>query len=202
MKKDKFSITVLIVLNIALISTLVYFRLDALAKDNTYANLQESNNYQLNYQRNIMYFQLYSEGTKLNHLLLLKNEKADSLLINTITGSPKLVLRYSELNCQSCVDAMLTQIQSNSNISNENILLLAYYKNPAYLYQFKRMNQLQLPVYSIKNTGLPPDTLNLPYFYLLDKDLRVSNVYIPEEGDTAAVADYLRFAAKRLQSNM
>ena len=40
------------------------------------------------------------------------------------------------------------------------------------------------------------------FYYLLDKGLRVSNVFIPEEGDTAAVAAYLRFVAKRLQSNM
>jgi len=89
-------------------------------------------------------------------------------------------------------------LQSNKTLDSSNTLLLAWYNNPAYLYQFKRMNRIKLPVYSIKNTGLPPDTLNIPYFYLLDKDLRVSNVFIPEEGDTASLAAYLRFAGERI----
>jgi len=202
MKKDKYSISILIILNISLISALVYFRLNAVALDNSYAKMHEANMNHLKYQKNIINFQLFSEGTRLDPSLSLKTEKSDSQLLHNVLDRTKLVLRYSELNCQSCLDAVLTQIQSNSNFSNENTLLLAYYKNPAYLYQFKRMNRLRLPVYSINKTGLPPDTLNIPYFYLLDKDLRVSNVFIPEEGDTAAVADYLRFAAKRLQSNM
>jgi len=202
MKKDKYSISILIILNISLISALVYFRLNAAATDNSYAKMHEANMNQLKYQKNIMNFQLFSEGTRLNPFLYLKTEKSDSLLINTIMERPKLVLRYSELNCQSCVDAMLAQLQNCNSFGKENTLLLAYYKNPAYLYQFKRMNRLLLPVYSIKNTGLPPDTLNIPYFYILGKDLDVSNFFIPEEGDTASVATYLRFASKRLQSNM
>ncbi len=193
MKKDKYSIPVLIVLNILLISALVYFRLDAVAGNNSNAKLHEANIYQLKYQKNIMFFQLFSEGTRLNPSRFLKTEKSDNLSFATIINRPRLVFRYSELNCQSCVDAMLTQLQNNKTLDSSNTLLLAWYNNPAYLYQFKRMNRLSLPVYSIKNTGLPPDTLNIPYFYLLDKDLRVSNVCIPEDVETSSVAFLLKF---------
>jgi hypothetical protein len=201
MKKDKYLILLLVMINVVLLGFLIYFRMMALGKDSIYKSRNEAYTNQLNYQKNIMNFQLFSEGARLDHSLLLKSEKSDSQLLHNVLDRAKLVLRYSELNCQTCVDAMLTQLQNNGNFNTSNCLLLAYYRNPAYLYQFKRMNRLQLPVYSINKTGLPPDTLNIPYFYLLDKDLRVSNVFIPEEGDTSLIAAYLRFAAKRLQSN-
>jgi len=202
MKKDKYLILLLVIINVVLLGLLVYFRIMALGKDSNYKNRNEAYTNQLDYQKNIMNFQLFSEGTRLDPSLSLKSEKSDSQLLHNVLDRTKLVLRYSELNCQTCVDAMLTQLLNNEKFNTSNCILLAYYRNPAYLYQFMRINRLQLPVYSIKSTGLLPDTLNIPYFYLLDKDLRVSNVFIPEEGDTAAVADYLRFAAKRLQSNM
>jgi hypothetical protein len=92
----------------------------------------------------------------------------------------------------------LTQLKEAGFFNASNTLLLAYYREPAYLYQFKRLNRLELPVFSIQNTGLPPDTLNLPYFFLINSNLQISNVFIPEEGDTEAMAAYLSFAAKRL----
>ena len=145
-----------------------------------------------------MQFQLFTEGAKLNPLLEACNEKGDTLVINNIILKPVLVLRYSELNCQSCVDDLLTEIKEDGIFNATNTLLLAYYSEPAYLYQFKRMNRLELPVFSIQHTGLPPDTLNLPYFFLMNSKLQISNVFIPEEGDTDAIAAYLAFAAKRL----
>lgn len=126
MKKDKYSILLLIILNILLIGALVYYRIDAVARNNKYAKLHEANMNQLKYQKNIMCFQLFNEGTNLNPALVLKTEKSDSLLLNTVLDRPRLVLRYSELNCQTCVDALLTQLKNNDNFDNTNTLLLAY----------------------------------------------------------------------------
>jgi hypothetical protein len=93
---------------------------------------------------------------------------------------------------------LLTEIKESGLFTASNTLLLAYFREPAYLYQFKRMNRLELPVFSIQHTGLPPDTLNLPYFFLISTKLEISNVFIPEEGDTESMAAYLTFASKRL----
>ena len=45
---------------------------------------------------------------------------------------------------------------------------------------------------------MPLETNNISHYYLFDKDLRVSKVFILEEGDTDAINTYLAFAAKRL----
>jgi len=149
-------------------------------------------------QKTLMQFQLFTEGAELNPRLEVCDEKGDTLAIDSIISKPVLVLRYSELNCQSCVDDLLTTIKESDLFNASNTLLLAYYSEPAYLYQFKRMNRLELPVFSIQYTGLPPDTLNLPYFFLMNSKLQISNVFIPEEGNTDAINTYLAFAAQRL----
>ncbi len=198
MKNERLSIYLLTLLNAILLGILIYTYLQVKNTSDNTALIHEAFERKLIYKDRMMRFQLLTEGIKLNAETAIFNGKIETIPLRSIITQPLIVLRYSELNCQSCVDAMLTQLQSNKTLDSSNTLLLAWYNNPAYLYQFKRMNRIKLPVYSIKNTGLPPDTLNIPYFYLLDKDLRVSNVFIPEEGDTASVAAYLRFAGERI----
>ena len=198
---DKQVISILIILNIALLAILIYRRFffsgNGISKDDYNRAVTSLKSLHAN-QKTLMQFQLFTEGAQLNPLLEVCNEKGDTLAIDNIISKPVLVLRYSELNCQSCVDDLLTQVKEAGLFNASNSLLLAYYREPAYLYQFKRMNRLELPVFSIQKTGLPPDTLNLPYFFLMNSKLQISNVFIPEEGDTESMAAYLTFAGKRL----
>ncbi|MDD2529531.1 MAG: hypothetical protein PHT26_15960 [Lentimicrobiaceae bacterium] len=198
---EKQAIWILTILNIALIAVLIFGRFlwagNGISKDEYNRVVASLKSLHAN-QKTLMQFQLFTEGAKLNPQLEVFNEIGDTLAINNIISKPVLVLRYSELNCQSCVDDMLTEIKEDAIFNATNTLLLAYYSEPAYLYQFKRMNRLELPVFSIQHTGLPPDTLNIPYFFLINSNLQINNVYIPEEGDTDAINTYLAFAAKRL----
>lgn len=198
---DKQVIWILTILNIALLVALIYGRFfwsnNGISKDDYNRAVTSLKSLHSN-QKTLMQFQLYTEGAELNPQLEVFNEKGDTLAIVNIISKPVLVLRYSELNCQSCVDDLLTEIKEVGIFNESNTLLLAYYREPVYLYQFKRMNRLELPVFSIQHTGLPPDTLNLPYFFLINSRLQISNVFIPEEGDTESIAAYLAFAGKRL----
>ena len=198
---DKQVIFILTVLNIALLAMLIYGRFiwsgNGISKDDYNRSVTSMKTLHAN-QKTLMQFQLFTEGAELNPRLEVCDEKGDTLAIDSIISKPVLVLRYSELNCQSCVDDLLTEIKEAGFFNATNTLLLAYYREPAYLYQFKRMNRLELPVFSTQHTGLPPDTLNLPYFFLMNSKLQISNVFIPEEGDTEAITAYLAFARKRL----
>lgn len=200
---EKQLIGILTLLNIVLLTLLIYGRFfwngNGVSK-NDYNQAVTSLKALYSIQKTLMQFQLYTEGSELKPQIEVANEKGDTLTIGDLISKPVLVLRYSELNCQSCVDDLLTQIKEIGSFNTTNTLLLAYYREPAYLYQFKRMNQLELPVYSLQKTGLPPDTLNLPYFFLMNNKLQISNVFIPEEGDMASVKEYLHFAIDKLNT--
>lgn len=201
MKNEKQAIWMLSALNIFLLAFLIFGRIYWCTKGvdkESYNSAVSSLKLLYHNQKQISAYQVFTNGMELQRKLELQTEQGEKIQMGSIISGPALVLRYSELNCQSCVDLILEELMTFSTFNEENILLLAYYKEPSYLYQFKRMNRLQYPVFSIKNTGLPPDTLNVPYLFLLDQSLQVSNVFIPEEGDTASIKQYLNFASQKL----
>jgi len=203
MKQEKILNLSLIAFNIILLALVLYMKFGSYSKgvsikeyNKAISLLKQSNKL----TKNLSQFQLFSENTKIPDTTKILNEKGEfNNLKNHITQS-KLILRYSELNCQSCVDAMITQIRVNKSIDSNNMLFLAYYKQPAYLYQFKRLNRINMPIFSLQNILLP-DTLNVPYFFILHPNLTVSNVFIPEEGDNESVKKYLNFMIKKMNEN-
>lgn len=201
MKNTKQTIWLLLALNLALVALLLGGRffwckrgVDAAVYNNAIASLKEL----YKNQKNISAWHIYTNGMVLSRDLELQTEKEAGIRLDSVTMNTMLVLRYTELNCNSCVDLILSEILAQNSFNEQNTLLLAYYQNPSYLYQFKRMNRLQFPVFSVKSTGLPTDTLNLPYLFLLDKNMQINHMYIPEEGDTASIRQYLGFAKEKL----
>ncbi len=193
MKTNSLMLYLLIGMNIVLLGALMFMGIRQSKSTTSGTMYSEQSLAGLNaYKYMLAQYQLACEGEQLLPGTCLVNEHKDSIKIESLISKPTLVMRYSELNCHSCVDAMLTELKNNPFFNEKNSLLLAWYNEPAYLYQFKRMNRIEMPVYNIKNTGLLADTLNMPYFFIIDKDLRVSKVLIPEEGDTTMVPAYLK----------
>lgn len=145
-----------------------------------------------------MQYQLFTEQRQIPPHSVVFSERNDSITFANLIKRPVLVLRYNELGCQTCVDKLLAELLKSETFNDSNTLLLTYYPEPAYLRQFKRVNRLSMPIYNMKNTNLPPDKLNQPYFFVLHKDLTVSNVYIPEDGDNDGVSIYLNFIANKI----
>lgn len=200
MKQDKIFIWMLIVFNVALIAIVLYMKYGNFSKgvsideyNRAVTSLKQTNMM----VKNMAQFQLFSENSTLPDTITMIDEKGNAIKLQSQLAKPKLILRYSELNCQTCVDAMISEIKANKSIDSNNMLMLAFYKQTSYLYQFKRMNRINMPVYSLQK-ALLPDTLNVPYFFMLHPNLTTSNVYIPEEGDTAGVKYYLNFIVKKI----
>lgn len=190
----------MILLNVLLIIILIYSRFFWNNSEVRLRSINSNLNMEMIYQnqkKNLTY-QVISDDAKLKGELRIQNENDSFSNLNSIVSKPTLILRYSELNCQSCVDIIISSLLSDSSFNVNNTLLLGYYREPTYLYQFKRVNRINFPIYNIKEIGLPPDTLNMPYFFILDQNLTTHNVFIPEEGDTISIKHYLNFAAKKL----
>jgi hypothetical protein len=193
-------VSLLILINLTLLALLFYLRLGIHSKS---IGIEEHNrvvsalNNTIQYQKSIMLYQLFTEQRQIPPHSFVCSERNDSIRLANLINRPVLVLRYNELGCQTCVDALISALLKVDMLKDSNTLLLTYYRDPSYLRQFKRINRLSMPIYNIKHTSLTPDTLNLPYFFVLHKDLTVSNVYIPEEGDTNSVNLYLKYIGKK-----
>src|SRR5699024_1686224 len=89
-----------------------------------------------------------------------------------VGGTPKLVFRYSELNCMQCVDQEVANIKSLAQeIGKEHIIIAATYDSIRDLFLFKRINNLEFPVYKLPDEGfrLPLDQATVPFLFMIDE---------------------------------
>lgn len=201
MYNNKILFKTLIFLNIIILGTVLFMRFGNYTKG---FGIEEHNrvvtalNNSIQYQKSIMQYQLFTEQRQIPRHSVVFTERNDSITLANLINRPVLVLRYNDLGCQTCVDALISALLKADMLNVSNTLLLTYYRDPSYLRQFKRINRLSMPIYNIKHTKLPPDTLNVPYFFVLHEDLTVSNVFIPEEAENDGVNIYLNFIGKKL----
>lgn len=97
------------------------------------------------------------------------------------SAKPKLVLCYSELNCNICVDSALLYFNSfASSVSLNNTILLVEYNTPNYLSRFVRLNNIKTDnIYRIFSEPESPLANDQPFLFILDSDMRMKDVFYP-----------------------
>lgn len=97
------------------------------------------------------------------------------------TGS-RLVIRYSELNCQSCIDTILFYANDFASKCGKNkVAIWASYSYMRNYSIFLRMNKYDLDIYNVADTVLNIDSRNMPYAFVLNEDLTISHLFIPHK---------------------
>lgn len=111
-----------------------------------------------------------------------------------ITGT-KLVLRYSELNCNTCIDEQINNLNKISqNLGIENIILLTSYEHYTYMQKFKKVNKIKFAIYKIQDE-LEKDLedIGLPYYFVLNNsNFRINNTYIGMKEIPELTTTYLK----------
>lgn len=127
------------------------------------------------------------------------NENKDTISISNLLTTKKLIYRFSELHCDSCIINEFENLK-NLLISNEmdvkDVLIISYYQNPRNLSIFKRINRLQdFEIYNLENNSLGDfeiDDMLIPYFFMLDKNLKIGNTFIPIKQANKRTDNYLK----------
>lgn len=110
-----------------------------------------------------------------------------------------LVCRFSEMDCESCINYSInTLLQWSNKIGKDNILFLGTYRN-------NKIFNKQKPLYGIDtlNTvnvdaiNLPVEDCGHPYYFILDSTLRVLNVFLPNKGTPSIDNKYLESTCKK-----
>lgn|GEM_PF-995668 len=143
-----------------------------------------------------------SEQQVIDKNIRLESINGEELLLqDIITDKSKLIFMFSELNCISCYEKIINDLNRHINvIGKENVLILAYYSNPRELYAFMRVNQIKCKVYNIesKSLGLMIDNENIPYLFLLDSSFKTNFMFIPDKKYTKLTEAYLNWIKKQL----
>ena len=107
-------------------------------------------------------------------------------------GSPVLVLRFSEFNCDLCVIAQFNNLKQIAD-KKEHIILLASYENQRKLKAFLLTHRIDLPAYMIEEGGLDLsiEDLNFPFYFVMNGHLKISNLFLPEKDSPDITLSYL-----------
>ena len=137
----------------------------------------------------------------------LINESKDTLFISDLVTSKKLIYRFSELHCDSCIINEFKNLKKHvrsEGMKIKDIIIITYYDNIRNLYIFKRINKLQdFEIYNLahNNIGrLKLDDMLVPYFFMLNKGLRISDAFIPIKQADKRTDDYLERISEKISN--
>lgn len=110
-----------------------------------------------------------------------------------------LVCRFSELDCESCIDyAIMNAKKYGNRIGVENILYLGSYRNNRIFNRQKEMYGMDsCRTLNVAILGLPIEDLGRPYYFVLDRSLSVSNVFIPNKATHGMLDSYFNMLYDR-----
>ncbi len=90
-----------------------------------------------------------------NTLLLIGNDGSLQTL-DSVINEPKLILRYSNLHCHSCVTKQIDLLDRYlRDVDSNKVVIFTYYKNLRDLFLFKRLNHIRFQTYNVKSLDIP-----------------------------------------------
>ncbi len=146
-----------------------------------------------------------NENLRLSKSLKLITINRDTVLAKDELKN-KLVLRYNESNCRLCVDSEIDILIKNvSLITNEICIVATYNKFRGIVVDKRRFvkNGLKnVKIYWVSsNLKIPIEKQNVPYYFYLNSNLTLSNVFIPMKEYPELSQTYLKFALTNFFTN-
>lgn len=132
------------------------------------------------------------QSMKIDRDLILYNTDGQiQELGKLVCQGPKLIFKYSKLNCDVCVDEQIILLKEFTEIiGSENVIIISDYDNPRELTQFVRMNQLDNEVPNLHDQEIIPFDKSLPYYFILSRHLTLQQLFIPLSGSRYLTKNY------------
>ena len=115
---------------------------------------------------------------------IIIRDRNDNILstVDVMSAGKKLIVRYSELNCNSCVDSLL-QYASNfaKEVGDDNVMVWASYSNIRNFHLLFRLNKAKLNICNVNSQISEYDQIDNPYVFILDEDLTIRRLFFPHK---------------------
>lgn len=130
----------------------------------------------------------------------VKDLKGETVLLKDIVKEETvLFIRFSELNCQECVEFALNKARRLSSQLgySDKVILLATYEDVQVLRVLMKNMQISFPVFLVDTLDVPCESANFPYCFICDSMLRTSNVFIPDKYEKKLTNKYFELLQMR-----
>lgn len=94
----------------------------------------------------------------------------------------KVVFKYASTNCPSCIDAELDRIVNLArHLRKDQLIILGEYANRRQFLASMKGRALDFPVYQVEANvfGDLLEKENVPFFFVTDRNMRLSDLFVP-----------------------
>ena len=124
--------------------------------------------------------QLANDDRKINNVLCLSEQGYTIDFKQILDGKPKLILYGGSTYCNSCIDYHLSQINSLTEVTGNNIILFFKSLTQRELVLIKTNNKLSIPIFTTDDEiGLLFESENTPCFFVVKLDMSIINTFYP-----------------------
>lgn len=132
------------------------------------------------------------KGVDMNQTVTDMDNK--SVKLSEVIRSPRLILRFSELNCDACIDAQIRNLNRISDsIGVSQVALFVTYRDSKYIKRFMETHQLKHAVFRLNDElAATLENIEMPYYFVLSPaEGRVQCMFIPHKEIPALTKEYL-----------
>lgn len=124
-------------------------------------------------------------------------------LSEIVQDGPVLIYRYSDVNCSACVENEFHTLRQYFKTNPSKVAIFCSYERESDIEGFRRTNLLKYPVYKagMKAFSWDADLYDRPYYFVLHRDMKVSDFYIPEMEYVEDSKEYLAGVERLLVGN-
>ena len=122
-----------------------------------------------------------------------------NLLSDVVQHKPILLYRYKDINCSTCYEVAIKELQTEFADKQELAGILCSYKVDKDLTSFRKLNVIKLPMFRISHDAFDweVEQYGNPYYFVLHPDMKISNIYVPNKAYPEMNKQYLE-GVKRL----
>lgn len=115
------------------------------------------------------------------------NQDSDSLLLNTYDNKPVFFLCINQNGCADCIDKSIDMVDRLSErVDVSQLAILGKYSNPIYFYKYKKVNDIDVPMFHFRALGIKNENSTTPFgfilhngviqkFFIFHKEFRILN---------------------------
>ena len=155
-------------------------------KDSLIIN-QEFTQQQLNYIEDNLFYTIKCQNINIkNHI---KHYNFD-----TIFNKQQHVVayRYHDTDCEACIHFGIIKLKKLSeNIGNNKIILLVKASSKRIIELTHNVYNIDFPIYIVDSLPIHLDQFNIPYLFILDKNMQINNLFSPDKTISKFTDKYL-----------
>ncbi len=191
---------IIIILIIISVSIIYYSKTIIDRKNFLQKSLKEKldNEIKISTLKDKLYYTSIINNNKMLDITTLVNFKDTTVRLGDVIKPNILIFKFSEFNCNTCVDKQIELITKwKKKSKTNNVLIITKYNNIRDFIIFKRLNSLDnILILNLKqplNIGLEED----PFFFTINKTLEVNDFFIPIKEKPNRTLDYLNAISKK-----